>query len=515
MSPLTSKRPPAPSPAAPAPRLAAVPTTPRRLHLIRASSPGQAQRDTPEAQRIDLRRLAEYLPCDDVGWIEYGALGLSGALPLAERRDLQEVARRAAAHEFTELACWDISRLTRSLSVMDRATIADLVIQAQAVIIEASGHTLDPSTPVGEMEWFMRSRQYAEELLWIGKRTGAGKARRALEGYFIGRAPYGRRWLVKEKRWEYVEEERTVYRRIFDLVIEGVSLSEIARILEAEGIPTPNEGDTRREGRSLHGKKPRPWSAGAVVRLARAKNAYGEITSNGIPHTGCLAIVDRATWEKAQKMIRGNGRAGRPTLDPGIALVRGLARCAACGSPMWVGSSRSRGETFRYYTCASYRTASPADRSPDCRKCHALKTVDDDAWAATLDWLAARVAPKTGKAAPQITERDAKRALAELDRREQKTIELGQYARDPSIAQRQLLKIREEAEAIRVALEGARAAAREPEERQIAAERRATLLHQARGAVTPAKRRELLVAAFRPGDVRVLGDGSTEIRASE
>ena len=96
----------------------------RYVELIRVSSKKQSDADTPEVQRRALDSLQQRRPGVLVERIEDGATGLSGALGLAERPDLQRLQALAQQRGFDELRVYDIDRLTRSDDLRERAADA-------------------------------------------------------------------------------------------------------------------------------------------------------------------------------------------------------------------------------------------------------------------------------------------------------------------------------------------------------------------------------------------------------
>src|SRR4051812_40174303 len=100
---------------------------PRFVELIRVSSKKQSDADTPEVQRRELEKLQQRRPGVLVERIEDGASGLSGALGLAARPDLQRLAALARARAFDEVRVYDVDRLTRADDLRERAAVFGIV----------------------------------------------------------------------------------------------------------------------------------------------------------------------------------------------------------------------------------------------------------------------------------------------------------------------------------------------------------------------------------------------------
>lgn len=171
-----------------------------------------------------------------------------------------------------------------------------------------------------------------------------------------GRPPFGYSVEGSGRRARLVlnEEEAEVVRLIYRLSAdEGWSGWQIARHLNALGVPTAN---ARRD--YVHGRSGQPlrhlWTGTHISGYLRStvyrgehqwgKHGKGEIISREVP-----AVVDPATWERAQRQIDANRK--KP---PGNAtreyLLRGLIRCGNCGL-RYRGATSSTGEQYYYYTC--------------------------------------------------------------------------------------------------------------------------------------------------------------------
>jgi hypothetical protein len=127
------------------------PAVPRYVEMIRVSTKGQADSDTPELQRRALDRLRERRPGTLVERIE--ALGQSGAAPFDERPDLMRLLELSKAGAFDEVRVYAIDRLTRSYEPDERWDIWKLVRKAGAVIVDANDNVIDPADRSGASEY--------------------------------------------------------------------------------------------------------------------------------------------------------------------------------------------------------------------------------------------------------------------------------------------------------------------------------------------------------------------------
>lgn len=183
-------------------------------------------------------------------------------------------------------------------------------------------------------------------------------------------------------KWLIDEEAAAVVRRIYRLTIEGYGPYDIARILYDDKIDTPAVYFGKKNIGVWKSKEefPNPynWSGfvvgqilskpeymGDTVNFRSHKQSYKDKTPVMNPKEEWLifentheAIVDRETWELAQKLRKTPRR--HDTIGEANPLT-GLLFCADCGEKMY--NHRSRGGTENnpypsdFFDCSSYTLA--------------------------------------------------------------------------------------------------------------------------------------------------------------
>lgn len=160
-------------------------------------------------------------------------------------------------------------------------------------------------------------------------------------------------------------------RRIFDMYAGGTKISEIVRTLNDSGI------------RTARGSRFKVDSLYTVLRNVKYTGIYtynGDVRiENGIP-----AIVDRATFEKVQEMLKVNKRKPSKLWDTFDYILTDKLFCGMCGSKMIGESGTSKnGTKHSYYTCVKKR------RDHACKKKavrqYYIETLVLDRIAAILD----------------------------------------------------------------------------------------------------------------------------------
>lgn len=210
----------------------------------------------------------------------------------------------------------------------------------------------------------------------ILERSRRGKRHRAQVGEVsvMSGAPYGYRYLRKtdEAPAAYMveESEARVVRRVYEMyTAEGLSIGEITRRLNAEGVPTrKNSARWERSvvwavlrnpayrGLACFGKT----CASARTRVMRWQRRRETTTpSMTVGHERpplewieipVPALVTEESFARAQELLHENRiRSRRRTIEPSVA--QGLVSCAKCGYAFSRTSTYTSARKIHYYKC--------------------------------------------------------------------------------------------------------------------------------------------------------------------
>src|SRR5437870_6537163 len=209
----------------------------------------------------------------------------------------------------------------------------------------------------------------------ILERSRRGKRHRAQAGEVsvLSGAPYGYRYIRKtdEVPAAYVGDaaEASVVRRVYEMyTVEGLSIGEITRRLNSEGVPARRASRWERSvvwgvlrnpayrGIACFGKT-RISARTRVMRPQRRRGTTTPSTTAGHerPREEWIeipvpALVTEESFARAQELLHQNKiRSRRRTIAPSV--VQGLVSCQKCGYAFSRVSTRTSARKIHYYKC--------------------------------------------------------------------------------------------------------------------------------------------------------------------
>ncbi len=210
----------------------------------------------------------------------------------------------------------------------------------------------------------------------ILERSRRGKRHRARSGEVsvLSGAPYGYRYIRKTDEtpasYTVIDAEARVVQRVYEMyTVQGLSIGEIARRLNAERIPTRRQS-ARWERSVVWAMLRNPAYRGAAcfgktrvtgrIRITRAlRRRGGIVSSDSTGHERAReewieipvpALVSEESFARAQELLHENKiRSRRRTITPSI--VQGLVSCQKCGYALSRTSTRTSARKLYYYKC--------------------------------------------------------------------------------------------------------------------------------------------------------------------
>ena len=195
--------------------------------------------------------------------------------------------------------------------------------------------------------------------------------------HVTGAVPYGYLHDPDDRqKWILDEEAAVIVKRIFNSIIQGKTVGEIARELTAEEVLTPAAHWAKiGAGMKLHhNANPTRWSEASIIFLLKKQEYMGWTVLNKTvketykskrraaePEEMLIfkdthpAIVDEETWTVVQRLRQTRRRPERIGGEPNP--LTGVLYCADCGHKMFhkQGRSDSRHAPHQEYVCSSYR----------------------------------------------------------------------------------------------------------------------------------------------------------------
>ena len=282
------------------------------------------------------------------GWIvvadRYEDGGYSGGN--MERPALKRLLGDIERGQIDCVVVYKVDRLTRAL--MDFARLVEIFDQYGVTFVSVT-QSFNTTTSMGRLTLnvLLSFAQYEREL--AGERIRDKFAASRKRGLWMGGIPplgydvVNRKLLVNEPEADLV---RLMFRRFLELG----SATRLVEELAVAGYRTKSwvtQDGKQRQGQQI--------DKGFLYKILNNRLYLGESVHKGVSHPGeHQALIDAITWQRVQTILAENARhRGNVTRAASPAPLKGLLRCAACGSAMTPSHTRRRGRQYRYYLCTS------------------------------------------------------------------------------------------------------------------------------------------------------------------
>jgi len=259
----------------------------------------------------------------------------------------------------------DLSRLGRNYILTGQYT--DIIFPNKNVRFIAVDDCIDTLNNNNDIAPFKNilNEMYAKD---ISKKIRSAVRIKKQQGNFLSNySPYGyvksldnRNLLIPD------ESSATIVRRIFEMSLNGIGSTTIAKKLNEENQYTPIEYRNLILGKQLGAKK--QWTATSVLNILRNRIYAGDMVQ-GIYECSCFKrtpskrkpkeewiitpnthepLIPRDVWERVQKIIETHHKV---TATDTHKLFNGLLKCGDCGYALSYSSCRGKEE----YSCANYK----------------------------------------------------------------------------------------------------------------------------------------------------------------
>ena len=270
---------------------------------------------------------------------------------IADRPEFQKMLNEAAKPEapFKEILVWKFSRFTRK---REHAVAFKSMLRRRGIRVVSITEQAD-DTPTGKLlEAIIESVDefYSENL---AQEVTRGMREAASRGFWMTTyAPYGYKRVhvqdgaAKRPKLELNPPADAVVRRVFDMVLQGKSILDVTKTLNAEGIPTTNGKKWLKT--TIHTMLSHEAYTGTVVWGANAKDGAPPVrVEDAHP-----AIVSKRDFQKARRLLGSRApKKVNPRRASSPYLLSGIAKCETCGKAMTAAEAKSG--KYTYYICHS------------------------------------------------------------------------------------------------------------------------------------------------------------------
>lgn len=311
--------------------------------------------------------------CDD---------GISGTT--MNRPGFQQMISEIEQGHISAVLVKDLSRLGRNSS-----RVTDLLDEyfpehdVRFISVADYMDTADGNTESSDMAPFknMMNEYYARD---ISKKCRISHKLKGNSGIPLSLPPYGYMRNPDDRRYWVIDEDvAPIVRRVFQMTLDGMGTSQIAAVLQDEGILSPmnyrkSKGENRGGKRSPKADK---WNSSAIIRILSRQEYCGDVinfktyTKSYKLKKQCInpeenravfrevhePIIDRVTFEKVRKLRERMRKYA--TVEGEKNIFSGLLVCADCGSNLNYHFNQGNRE-IRYFNCAgNNRTRKICDKT--------------------------------------------------------------------------------------------------------------------------------------------------------
>jgi site-specific DNA recombinase len=306
-----------------------------------------AAKSTPDEKESNISQLDE---CRRRAIFELGRLLVSEHREdnksgwKGDRGDELEAALTAAEaaaeeHGVAELWVWKSERLARGSGRKNEArSLLEVYTRCKRAGVTLRS-VIDDEYVQDEAMVGMASKMAEKYSADLSANVRQATRREAKNGRYLGPPPLGYRREGERRESHLVvdPDEAAIVRRIFGEFVKGRSMTQIAKDLNADKVPT---------------KKGVHWRQAQISGMVRNPIFIGKVRFEEEVYEGIHdAIVEEDTFDQARRLLdKRPSRPGRPPTAKRHLFLNGFLRCAACGDPM-VPCIRAAAN-YEYYECS-------------------------------------------------------------------------------------------------------------------------------------------------------------------
>lgn len=316
------------------------------------------EKEQGKDRSIDDQRLLGIELANKLG-VEYEIYideGLSGTLAINDRPALYKLVQDCEDNKINMFYYYDNSRLEREPATY--LYLTNLFIKKNIRCYTNNGEVVFNPESVAFGTIMSALNKLSVEI--TKQKVKSVLKRNAENGKVHAIAPYG--YKKNENNLLIIDEvQAEIIKRIYALSLSGVGTIKIARILNAESVPTKynlmEKGGTISVRNkytnkiTTRDKSKVTWAGGTIRNIISNTTYKGVRLFSGVEYE-CPAIFDKHYWGKVNDNLKSNSNTTGVSTEHKY-LLKGLLRCGRCGRNYYGRTRVSKKDN--YYTCSSKR----------------------------------------------------------------------------------------------------------------------------------------------------------------
>ncbi|MBQ9072411.1 MAG: recombinase family protein [Bacilli bacterium] len=325
---------------------------------IRVSTERQVQEGySIQAQKENLTKFAK-----QQGWYIfdlYADEGVSGK-DIKHRPEVKRLLGDIKSKQVNAVLIYKMDRFSRS--ARDTEDFIDIMAETGVQVYTLSDGNVDISTAANRFNIRIKGAVAQLEREQTVERVKMGFIQKVKEGKSLCSATpsYGYNRPKHQEIQTINKDEAIIVKRIFKMYIEGKTFTEIANILNAEGIPTKKKGKVqKRRGTDETYVINSVWQPKSIRLILSNINyiggvRYGINYDNGFEELNGLhkPIISKKQWDKAQEKLKKIKRISRTNHPKDNVYYCGTLVCGICGQKLTTQRTvrtRKDGTTLIHY----------------------------------------------------------------------------------------------------------------------------------------------------------------------
>ena len=312
--------------------------------------------ETEEVLQRQLQILVEMADKNIWQWEVFQEIGTSMSIDERDRPELNKMLAKVQSYEYDGILVTDSDRISRDI---EHSAHIKKMLANYGVKLITTTKVYDYNSQEDDLMSDMMAIIAKQEYLNTKKRLIRGRKASASQGRWQGKAPLGYKYDKELGKLVIDETTAPTIRRIYELYLQGLSSTDIARELDIEGTRTPS-GTLFTSSRIINILRYEVYKGTTV--FGKTRNSKTEKFANGRPkqqptdeevqirvEDAHEAIISPEDWHKVENIRKQ--RVSKPVASRlGKNPFSSLIKCGLCGQTHSFQKDSRRG-TLRIQSC--------------------------------------------------------------------------------------------------------------------------------------------------------------------